>query len=176
MKAKRALTTAGKLSVLLLITNIAEILLFLMIAFDAFKSMYSVHEMIALFADILLFVIPIEIIALIISVCRSQKAKEYKTKKGKVIMLVSLFSCVLTAFSVYIFSGGKTTAGYYENIKKISNNSNYYVMIDDRKIKINKAQYEHIIDGAPYYFEYYYNDHIGFSKAESIEDQNGNAF
>lgn len=166
-------------SLLLLISNVIEILALTVVVTGIFSERaYFFREVIAIVANIGFLIIPIEFIIWVVMIVRCKKEKTSpKSISTTMISLVTAISCILTIFSVFVFSQGHSSSAYYPNgFTKLSENGTYYIIVMDRKMKLTKDQYEHIADGEGYAIDYLWNDFLQCSKVLSIEDENGNRF
>ncbi len=161
------------LSVSLLVASIGETILWLIVAFNGFSSLYLLREFIAILAMLLLILIPIQIFFCIYIVFTQRKSISKKYVKNGFLKISIVISSLIFAFSLLFIANHHTKVVCLSHINKIHKNNAYYIMVNDESVRITKQQYERINADESYTVQYYSNDFISYYKAFLIENSEG---
>jgi hypothetical protein len=122
---------------------------------------YSIHEILYIPYNIAYYVFPIELCFWIYYAVKSIKESKDKNTKAKNKIYIKnslLFVSVITIIlCFYIQSMNLSTGGLFEVETKYNERNNYYVMMNNKKIKCSKNEYNLIEEGKVYLVNFTWN-------------------
>lgn len=172
-------SSKNKAALVLLISNIVEILALIVIATDMFMDdFYALRELIAVIVNIGMVIIPIEFIVWIVLIIRSKKEKTApKSAENKALPWITSASCALLVCFGIVFSQGVSTTTYFrEGPEKITENGKYYLVLENKKVRISEERYEKIKPGKGYSVYYKWNKLVPYARVSAIQEGNGDLF
>jgi hypothetical protein len=120
-------------------------------------KMEELHEIIAVFINISIFIIPLEILVWFVA-WRIYHLSRREANKINVILNLTAVLLMIVSIAIFIFYiNVMSTEGSSNKIEKFANEQGFYMKLDDRIIQISKGQYNLIEDEKWYHFKFKYN-------------------
>jgi hypothetical protein len=134
---------------------------------------YSVHEMLYMPMSVAYFAIPIQALVWLYYAIKSYRYKESRNAINLKLYARNSFAVISLIFIIAYFiiqSHRVSTSGIFEIRNKIYDKRNYYILIDDKKVKCTWNEYNLVEEGKSYLISFNWNNYyVSKAKLEYIE-------
>jgi glucan phosphoethanolaminetransferase (alkaline phosphatase superfamily) len=120
-------------------------------------KMEELHEIIAVFINISIFIIPLEILVWFVAWRRYHLSRREANKINVILNLTAVLLMIVSIAIFIFYINVMSTEGSSNKIEKFTNEQGFYMKLDDRIIQISKGQYNLIEDEKWYHFKFKYN-------------------
>lgn len=118
---------------------------------------YNLHESFVIPIYICVFLIPLEVLYLVIKWIDCCIHKNKSAKSNSALNLLSIVSFLICVGIATFFFNSVTTEGCYNSVEKCMIHNNYYIKTDNILMKIDKNDYYRTKSGKDYQIEYKWN-------------------
>lgn len=121
---------------------------------------YGIHEMLYVPVTIAYYILPMQILLWLFYCIRSFGVKKDAVdNRGELFLKNIMIVISLVSIVIYIFIQGHTvnTGGFYEVNTKVQQENNYYIILDQKKVKCTRNEYNLIVEDKFYLINYEWN-------------------
>lgn len=137
---------------------------------------YRLHEMLFIPVNLAIFTVPLLSVVYLVLLVKSLKYKTQKLAPKRRIKVISVVLSLAVIFAVVGYQVQEvSTTGVYEITEKYQKGSKYYILAQDKEIRISRNEYYLIDLNEKYMVGFLWNKNTpGKGKLEIIEPAGGN--